>query len=603
MVLCFRFVKNNKLNYVIPHGKEIVQDIIIPDGKQKHAEDGDIVLVEIVDKQSTWTDLIGCVLEVIGHEDTKGIEVNAALHAHSISYKWAEEVEAELAVFAKKNFTISAKDRVDLRELPLVTIDGEDAKDFDDAVFCSKTRSGGWKLYVAIADVSHYVHANTHLDKEAKLRGNSVYFPGKVIPMLPEILSNGLCSLLPEQDRLCMVCEMSINKDGDLTRYKFYEGIMRSHARLTYTKVAKILTGESKHLIETYSELVEYLKNLQNLYTVLHKQRKIRGALDFDTVETRIIFDKKGKIKRIEPVVRNIAHHIIEECMLCANVAAAKFLDKHKLPGLYRVHEGATEDKLADLKAFLAELGLSFGKNKKPEPLDYANLLQKVQHRADAHVIQMILLRSLCQAVYSPDNLGHFGLAFPAYTHFTSPIRRYPDLLVHRQLKLVLHDKWKIAKTKKELEAIIKQKEKFKELALHCSITERRADDATRDVELWLKCQYIAKHVGQTLTGVISGVNRFGFFVELDDLYVDGLVHVNSLRDDYYVFNHMNHQLIGERTKKQYTLGMPVKVIIAKVNVDERKIDFELVPAKKQAKTAENEKLKKDKGKKKKKRW
>ena len=598
-----RFIKNNKLGYVIPHGKEIVQDIIIPEGKQKHAQDGDIVLVEIVDKQSTWSDLVGHVLEVIGHENTKGIEIDVAIHAHSISYQWPKEVEKEIAAIAKKKSSMPAKGRVDLRQLPLVTIDGEDAKDFDDAVFCEPKTGGGWKLYVAIADVSYYVHANTHLDKEAGARGNSVYFPGKVIPMLPDVLSNGLCSLLPDEDRLCMVCELAISKDGDITRSKFYEGIMRSHARFTYTKVAKILAGESKHLMESYAPLVEDLKNLQDLYAVLHKQRKLRGALDFDTVETQIIFDNKGKIKRIEPTVRNIAHRIIEECMLCANVAAAKFLEKHKLPGIYRVHEGPTADKLADLTAFLAELGLALNKKKKPTPLDYAALLHKVQHRADAHIIQMLLLRSMCQAIYSPENLGHFGLAFPAYTHFTSPIRRYPDLLVHRQIKMVLDNKWKIAKSKKELALLAKQNEKIKELACHCSVTERRADDATRDVELWLKCQYVAKYVGQVFTGVISGVNRFGFFVELKDIYIDGLVHVNSLRDDYYVYNHVKHQLIGERTKKQYTLGLPVEVIISKVNIDERKIDFSLVPDKKSAKPADNAKGKKDSKKKKRSRW
>lgn len=576
-----RFMQNKNNNYVIPHGKDIVQDIEIPPGKDKGAREGDIVLVEILSKQSTWSDVTGNVLEIIGQEDSKGIEVDAAIRAYSLSYQWPAEVEQEIAELRAKQGLIplnTVKNRVDLRDLSLVTIDGEDAKDFDDAVFCTPTSSGGWKLYVAIADVSHYVHVNSYLDKESSLRGNSVYFPSKVIPMLPEVLSNGLCSLLPEQDRLCVVCEMLINNTGELTRSKFYEAVMHSKARLTYTKVAKILAGESKHLLETYADLVEHLKNLQKLYLVLAKQRQIRGALDFDTVENRIIFDDFGKIKKIEPAERNIAHHIIEECMLCANVSTAKFLIKHNLPGLYRVHEGPTADKLADLQAFLDELGLGFLKKKQqPTSLDYARLMQKVQHRPDAHIIKMLLLRSLGQAVYSPDNLGHFGLAFSAYSHFTSPIRRYPDLIVHRQIKLVLHGKWHTKKTNKTLDVIAKQNEKLKELAYHCSITERRADDATRDVELWLKCQYIAKMVGQIFTGVISGVSSFGFFVQLDDIYVDGLVHVNTLRDDYYVFNHVRHQLIGERTKKLYSLGLPVKVVVAKVNVDERKIDFSLV--------------------------
>ena len=587
-----RFIQDNKLNYVIPHGKEIVEDIIIPAGKHKNAQDGDIVLVEIINQQSTWSDLVGQVSEVIGHENSKGIEVSAAIHAHNLSHQWPKEIAQELQDFSKKSFAITSKNRVDLRDLPLVTIDGEDAKDFDDAVYCQAKKGGGWKLFVAIADVSYYVHANTVLDAEAKLRGNSVYFPGKVVPMLPETLSNDLCSLLPQTDRMCMVCELNINAAGIVTSYSFYEGIIHSHARLTYTKVAKILSGESKHLQDTYADLVDDLHNLHALYNMLHKQRKARGALDFDSAETRIIFDEHGKIKQIEPVTRNVAHKIIEECMLCANVAAAEFLEKHKLPAMYRIHEGPTVDKLADLKAFLLELGINFGKKKQPEPLDYAQLISKIQTRTDAHIIQMLLLRSLSQAVYSTENLGHFGLAYPAYTHFTSPIRRYPDLIVHRQIKQVLHSKWKIAKTKKEQEAVAKQAEKMQELAVHCSVTERRADDATRDVELWLKCQYIAKFIGQNFTGVVSGVNRFGFFVELAELHVDGLVHVTALKDDFYIYNQAKHQLLGERTHRGFSLGQQVNVIVAKVNIAERKIDFELVPDKNSPKAAPQKKSK-----------
>lgn len=568
-----RFIASKTGDYVIPHGKDLVQDIAIPKGRQKSAQDGDIVVVE-VEPESTWHDVSGNIIKVIGHENTKGIEIDAAIHAHNLSYQWNAEAATEIAKITAKKARITSKARIDLRALPLVTIDGEDAKDFDDAVFCSPTKSGGWKLYVAIADVSYYVAANSHLDKEAKLRGNSVYFPGKVVPMLPEILSNELCSLLPNQDRLCLVSEMLISKEGKVTRYKFYEGIICSKARLTYTKVAKILAGESKHLLASYKDLVEHLKNLQALYMALQKQRQQRGALDFATVETKIIFDNLGKIQAIEPVTRNIAHKIIEECMLCANVAAAKFLQQHKLPGLYRVHEGPTADKLADLVGFLTELGIRFPKKGKPSPIDYANLLAKLNQRPDAHIIQIMLLRSLCQAVYSAENLGHFGLAFPAYTHFTSPIRRYPDLLVHRQIKLVLHNKWQINKTAKTLEYLAKQQEIFKELGYHCSSTERVADEATRDVELWLKCQYMAKQIGKSFSGTISGVNSFGFFVELTGIFIDGLVHINSLRDDYYIYNHLRHQLLGERTHKQYTLGLPVTVIINKVNIEERKIDF-----------------------------
>ena len=398
--------------------------------------------------------------------------------------------------------------------------------------------------------------------------------------MLPEVLSNGLCSLKPNENRLCMVCEMNISQAGKLTRYQFYEGVMFSKARLTYNKVAKILDGDEM-LRTQYQELVPDIENLHHLYEILRAERTKRGAIDFETIETSIQFGKNGTITNIEPVERNVAHKIIEECMLSANVATAKFLAKNKIPGLYRNHEGPPEEKLADLRVFLQEIGLSLGvgKKKKPEPLDYGTLLQNIKDRPDAKMIQTVLLRSLCQAVYAPDNLGHFGLAYEAYTHFTSPIRRYPDLIVHRQIKTVLKGKWdasildsaagekKVAKLEKELG----------DIAHHCSVTERRADDATRDVIMSLKCQYIKQHVGSVFDGIITGVTRFGLFVELVDYYVDGLVHIASIDQDYYIYDQIHHKLTGERSGQVYSLGMPVKVQVAKVNTDELKIDFNLV--------------------------
>lgn len=575
VVVTGRFVKEAGFCHVIPHSKEMARDILVPQGSENGAQDGHIVVVEVTRKLQQWAEPLGKVIEILGSEDTPGIEIQAAIRAYEIPNEWPKEVLKEIAKLDTQVPANAKKDRLDLRDLPLVTIDGEDAKDFDDAVFCqTKSDDAGWQLYVAIADVSHYVIEGTHLDIEAKERGNSVYFPGKVIPMLPEVLSNGLCSLNPDVDRLCMVCILSINAQGKVTRFEFKEGVMRSHARLTYTKVAALLSEGNESLKTEYATLLPHIHALFDLYQALKREREQRGAIDFETVETRIIFGKEGKINRIEAVLRNDAHRIIEECMLAANVACAHFLNKHKIPALYRNHEGPPEDKLSDLRVFLGELGLSLSGGKQPKSLDYAKLLRSIQNRKDVNVIQTVLLRSLSQAVYSPDNLGHFGLAYPAYTHFTSPIRRYPDLLVHRQVRMILQNQWD---AKKQAEA--KQPEVMEKLVTlgdHTSAAERRADDATRDVARWLKCQYIQKHIGQVFEGIISGVTRFGFFVELKDIYIDGLVHVVSLTNDYYFYDAVHHRLVGERSGMIYKLGDTVVVRVAKVDVDERKIDFEL---------------------------
>lgn len=580
VVITGRYVTEGEVNFVVPFSKEFVNDIIIPADKDLGAKNDQIVVVEIVALNSSRANPIGQIIEILGDERNKNVEIESALRKHSLPYEWPRALLDSIADLKETVPTSAYKNRIDLRELPLVTIDGEDARDFDDAVYCEPTTSGGWKLFVAIADVSYYVKPGSELDKEGFSRGNSVYFPTRVIPMLPEVLSNGLCSLKPDVDRLCMVCEMNISKTGKLTRYQFYEGVMRSHARLTYNKVAKILAGD-EILCNQYSALVPDLENLHELYNVLRAERTRRGAIDFETVETSIQFGKNGRITNIEPVVRNVAHKIIEECMLSANVATAKFLDKHKIPGLYRNHEGPPEEKLADLRIFLQEIGLSLGvgKKKKPEPLDYGTLLNSIKDRPDAKMIQTVLLRSLCQAVYAPDNLGHFGLAYEAYTHFTSPIRRYPDLIVHRQIKTVLQDKWDpdIRDTAAGAKKVAKIEKELADIAHHCSVTERRADDATRDVIMSLKCQYIKQHVGSVFDGIISGVTRFGLFVELVDFYVDGLVHIASIDKDYYIFDQVHHRLTGERTGVVYCLGMPVKVQVAKVNTDELKIDFNLV--------------------------
>ena len=572
-----RFVQETGFCHVIPHGKEVAQNILIPQGKEAQAKDGDIVIVELIRQSSRWSEPLGQIVEVLGRENTPGIEMMAAARAYNLPQIWSDAVLQEIDKLSDTVPASAKRGRLDVRELPFVTIDGEDSRDFDDAVYCEEKRDGNFRLYVAIADVSYYVRANTALDKEAQERGNSVYFPSRVIPMLPEKLSNGLCSLNPDVERLCMVCVMNVNADGKMTRYEFHEGIMRSHARLTYTKVAALLAGGNETLKEQYAKLLLHIQTLHKLYDVLRIERERRGAIEFETVETRILFGKDGKISQIEPVQRNDAHRLIEECMLCANVATARFLKKHKLPALYRNHEGPPEEKLADLRVFLNELGLPLGGGKQPKPLDYAKLLRSVQKRPDANIIQTILLRSLSQAVYSKDNLGHFGLAYPAYCHFTSPIRRYPDLFVHRQIKSVLRKQWtpkKMEESKAE-----KYQESLVKLGDHTSMTERRADDATRDSIRWLKCQYIQKHIGEEFEGIISGVTRFGFFVELKDIYIDGLVHVTSLRNDYYFFDAIHHRLVGERSGIEYKLGGQVKVRVIKVDIDDRKIDFELTSA------------------------
>ncbi|MDX1496086.1 MAG: ribonuclease R, partial [Salinisphaeraceae bacterium] len=456
--------------------------------------------------------------------------------------------------------------RVDLRELPLVTIDGADARDFDDAVF-AQPEGKGWRLWVAIADVSAYVRPGSALDIEGQLRGNSVYFPEQVIPMLPEALSNGLCSLNPDVDRLCMVCEMHVSPDGKVDNSEFYPAVMRSHARLTYDLVAEALLNPRVADREGIAHLLDHLKDLRAVYHAFAKARRRRGAIDFESTETRIEFGKDRKIERIVPVQRNDAHKMIEECMIAANVQAGRFLARHKMPTLFRVHERPSEEKLEELRSFVAERGLTLGGGNEPQAEHYAQLLSQAADRPDARLIQTVMLRSLMQAVYTPANEGHFGLALECYAHFTSPIRRYPDLLVHRAIKHVLEGG--------EPENFEYSPVNMQQMGAHCSMTERRADDATRDAVNWLKCEYMMDRIGDEFTGLITTVTPFGLFVELDDIYVEGLVHVSSLRNDYYQHDPKRHCLRGERSGVEYHVADPIQVRLLRVDLDERKIDFE----------------------------
>ena len=563
-----RLYKEDGFTYVIPDNKNISQTVLLQKDGVGSAKQGQIVIAEIVEQPTKLRQPIGRIIEVLGDHLAPGMEIEMAIRSHELPHKWPDEVLEEIKPLTPEVPEAAKAGRVDLRDIPLVTIDGEDARDFDDAVYAKKTPSG-WKLLVAIADVSHYVQIGTALDNEAKNRSTSVYFPENVIPMLPEILSNGLCSLNPHVDRLCMVCEMLIDHDGNVTRAKFMEAVMNSHARMTYTEVAKILVEDDAELKEKYKPLLKHLKELYALYQVLRMKREQRGAMDFDTQETRIVFGDNRKISKIVPVTRNDAHKLIEECMITANSVAAKYLNSKKMPKLLRIHEGPSTDKLFNLKTFLGEVGLRLGGDNDPQPLDYMHLVNSIKDRPDAHLIQTVLLRSLSQAVYSPELKGHFGLALDAYAHFTSPIRRYPDLLVHRAIRHCLQGK--------KAESFFYGVPDMVMLGEHCSANERRADDATRDVVSWLKCEYMMDKIGDEFTGIISAVTSFGFFVELAEIYVEGLVHISNLGQDYFHFDPTSHRLLGERTNTTYRLGDSVKVKVVRVELDEKKIDFELV--------------------------
>ena len=581
-----RYKEESGIGFVIPDNGRLTQQILIPTKAKGSVEVGQIVTVEITDYPTRQLGAKGRIAEVLGEHLDPGMEIDVAIRSHGIPWEWPDEVLHEAAGLEAEPLEEDKQHRVDLRQLPFVTIDGEDARDFDDAVYCEEGSGGNWRLWVAIADVSHYVWPDSALDQEASLRGNSVYFPARVVPMLPEALSNGLCSLKPDVDRLAMVCEMELTAAGVLAKYRFYESIIHSHARLTYTQVGEVLEQGSHADVD--SQRVPDLKRLHSLYRVLRAARDKRGAIDFETVETRIIFDEHRKIEAIVPVVRNDAHKLIEECMLCANVATARFYDANKLPILFRVHEGPGEEKLEGLRKFLGELGLDLGGGDKPTPVHYQQLLLQIVDREDANVIQTMLLRSLSQAVYQPENKGHFGLHYEAYAHFTSPIRRYPDLLVHRGIRHLIRSGGNakgVLRIKGAEPIPAKQIFPYDVRSMviqgeHSSMSERRADDATREVDSWLKCEYLQEHVGDEFDGVISAVTGFGLFVELKDLYIEGLVHITALPGDYYNFDKAHQRLTGERSGRSFQLGGIVRVQVARVDLDDRKIELELIDAK-----------------------
>lgn len=545
--------------FVCADDKTISQDILIlPDGLNG-ASSGQFVLAKIVQQPSKRHQAIGEITTVLGDHLTPGMEIELAIHAYRIPSTWPESVLSAIKRIPTSVSKEDVTDRLDLRSMPFCTIDGEDARDFDDAIFCEATQAG-WRLYVAIADVSHYVTAGTPLDEAALSRGNSVYFPSTVVPMLPESLSNELCSLKPNVDRLTMVCIMDVNAEGECINFRFDNAVIHSKARLTYEQVHQMLeTQDKSHPL--YDDLVVF----HQLYLQLLQQRQNRGSIEFETTETRMVFDDDGKIESIIPTVRNDAHKMIEEAMLLANVCASTYLEKSKQPALYRSHEPPNEDKISVLRDFLKPFGLQLTGGDSPEPKDYGLLLQQIDSRDDAHLLQTVLLRSLSQATYQPENSGHFGLAFGGYTHFTSPIRRYPDLIVHRSIKKAL------------LKQPIDDSEhaQMATLGQHCSMTERRADRATRSASDWLKCYFMQDKVGQQFEGYIVDVTSFGLFVELKDIYVQGLVHVTALSNDYYEHDPVHHVLIGRQGNRRYRLGDSMSVLVARVDLDARKMDFE----------------------------
>lgn len=552
------------IGYVIPDDRRIGQDILIPQGQSADAKHGQIVVAAIDSQPDKHSQPVGHISEVLGEHMAPGMEIEIATRKYELPYVWPDEVNKKVKTLPAEVQDNQIQGRLDLRDLPLLTIDGEDARDFDDAVFSRRTENG-WELIVAIADVASYVKKGHELDQEAVKRGNSVYFPEQVIPMLPEALSNGLCSLNPEVNRLCMVCIMQIDEGGDISEWRFDNAVMRSHARLTYNKVASILVDGDPELIQQYSAVFGALQDLYALYQLRNNWRSRQGMMDLDMPETRIIFNQERKIEAIVPQVRNEAHRLIEEFMLAANVCAARTISDAGYHGLYRVHDGPTEEKRDNLRKFLFEIGLSLGGGDEPDVEDYSRLLADMSERDDAEVIKPMILRSLSQARYEPTCDGHFALGFTHYTHFTSPIRRYPDLQVHRTLKAILLKK---PSPYSELQLV--------ELGEHCSMTERRADDATRDVMRWLKAEYMVDRVGEQFTGAVSGVTGFGLFVQLDDIYIDGLIHITSLGNDYFQFDAAKGRLTGERTHRSYRLGDRLSVTVVRVDVDEGRIDLEL---------------------------
>lgn len=563
-----RLYDESGICFVVPDNPRIGHRVLVPRQHLNSARDGQVVLVKLIEQPSKTAQPIGHVTRVLGDHGAPGMETEIAIHSHGLPFEFPSEVIAEAEAFGTSVPAAAKRGRVDVRDLPLVTIDGEDARDFDDAVYCESLRGGSWRLLVAIADVASYVVADQALDREARLRGTSVYFPNRVLPMLPEALSNGLCSLNPNVDRLCMICEMRVNAEGKVTRARFFEGLMRSAARLTYTKVAAYLANPAAVHDAEVTALGTQLDNLYGVFKALHRARVQRGALDFDAPELKVQFDAQGKIASLVEATRNDAHRLIEECMIAANVQAARFLKRHRMPTLYRVHGQPEADRLEQLRQFLQGFNIQLPTDRDLEPRDLSEVLQRSVGHEEAHLIQTVVIRSMPQAVYQPENIGHFGLALTEYAHFTSPIRRYPDLMVHRGIRHILQGG--------TASTFPWTPHTMSTLGLSCSFTERRADEATRDALSWLKCEYMRDKIGEEFDALVTGVVDFGLFVQVKGLQIDGLVHVSALGTDYFSRDKTGYRLVGARSGRTFRLGDHLRVRLINVVIDERKIDFEL---------------------------
>jgi len=566
-----RLYDESGICFVVPDNPRIGHKILVPRQHLGQARPGQVVLVKLIEQPSKTAQPLGHITRVLGEHAAPGMETDIAIHSHGLPFEFPSEVVAEAEAFGNSVSAAAKRGREDLRELPLVTIDGEDARDFDDAVYCEPLRAGGFRLLVAIADVANYVAPGTALDREATLRGTSVYFPNRVLPMLPEALSNGLCSLNPNVDRLCMVCEMRVNAEGKVTRAQFFEGLMRSAARLTYTKVAAYLANPAAAHAPEVTALGDRLKALHGVFKALHRARATRGALDFDAPELKVQFDSQGRIASLVEASRNDAHRLIEECMIAANVQAARFLKKHRIPALFRVHGKPEADRLEQLRQFLQGFNIHLPTDRDIEPTDLSEVLQRAVGHEEAHLIQTVVIRSMPQAVYQPENIGHFGLALTEYAHFTSPIRRYPDLMVHRGIRHVLRGG--NAETFPWTAGMVST------LGQSCSFTERRADEATRDAMSWLKCEYMRDKIGEEFDTMVTGVVDFGLFVQVKGLQIDGLVHVSALGADYFSRDKSGYRIVGARSGRTFRLGDHLRVRLINVVIDERKIDFELAEA------------------------
>lgn len=560
--------KEGSVFFVVPDNPRIAQDVLIAAEDIGNAKPLDYVLIQIIQYPNKRIQAIGKVLEVLGQKMAADLAVEMAIRSFELPHEWPEELLNEIAIFNADSQVDIESDRKDYRDLPFVTIDGADARDFDDAVYCEK-QGNGWRLCVAIADVSNYVRSNTALDAQAYERATSVYFPERVIPMLPEVLSNGLCSLNPNVDRLSLVCEMHLDGQGKLKRSEFFKGVIRSAARLTYDEMVNIVVDNDNTAREKREEVVNHLDDLYVLFQLVNQQRKKAGLVDFRSSESYFEFDDNGHIESIHDYERNNAHRLIEEFMLLANISAGQFLEKNEIPAPYRVHDTPKLEKLNDVRGFLKGLGLSLAGGESPTAKDYANVLNAIHEREDAVLIETILLRSMSLAVYSEENIGHFGLGFETYAHFTSPIRRYPDLIVHRAIYHLLN--------RQDKQGLAYDKATMQIMAEHCSHCERRAEEASRDVVQRLKCIYMQDKLGETFNGIVSSVTSFGLFVELDDIRIEGLIHISNLPADYYHHDAVKHKLFGEKTKREFELMQRLSVIVTRVDIDERKIDFELV--------------------------